>query len=983
MDKYEFNIKVEQIKKLAAKKEFKEAAAIAKAMNWQKVKDWSTLATVINVQEAVGDYEEARDMAILAYNRNLGGRKLVYKLTELFIKVKDFDNANLLYEEYEKASMHDVNRFILYYDLRKAEGASLNELVEILEDYKEQEIDEKYMYELAKLYNKTNRREECIKTCDNLVLWFQDGIYVEKAIKLKDSMNAELTGIQKKILEDVKNKKEDVEATKEILFNQQRELAKIRKDDVDDAFLEDEGVKPETETAVVAPKKEAEDDGVLSMELVQNNQDSRLGEYIKNAITNPVGKGDEAAMESAPEADVQEAEEIKEFKKAEDKSEVSDDTDADNDTNDTFEVDYAAVDEDTESADDKAAFLDNGKPQLEVSEEGKAAASQGRERASLSLKELIENAKKKIENSYEQINKEDEEERRKEAEARIDAEAEKLTEELSIPEYSSNPYDTQNLQAELASIMSDVFEEDAQENVFKPESSVKNKEAHTLVMPSEIRTEAEDDKAESDEDEQIEGQLSIMDWMESVKEEKYGKQDTKEFSKAELERMLDEKDEKSAAYEKLIEQQRMAAKANGQDFDKEEAERKAREQMMLNAVKTDLAIRTGKATLRLEEAAAELKKDDNKAAKTETMAADTVSDVQSEIAATTVAEDVNEEKIDSVPLVTTDIPAISEALLSRAGDIMEEDKAMEESAISEELIDDDNEEMSDLGDVTVGSETRKIDSSTVKEDKFKDSEETDNAGHGRKLTGELAKIFRKYREMPGLEDQLVELFETIDDEMNMSTSKSGNILITGNSSSDKIDLARTIIRAINQIYPENQKKIAKTTGESINQRGIVKAMSKLKGTALIVEGAGIIQPKRINEIINCLEQDTDRMIVIFEDSDAEMNVLLNFNPELTNVFNHRIVLKQYTVNELVEMAKRFARKRQYEVDDSALLELYLKIDKLHGTNDNIKLDDIKEIINQAIVNSEKRASRRFFGGLRRKHGENGEVTFLTEADFKD
>ena len=120
MDKYEFNIKVEQIKKLAAKKEFKEAAAIAKAMNWQKVKDWSTLATVINVQEAVGDYEEARDMAILAYNRNLGGRKLVYKLTELFIKVKDFDNANLLYEEYENASMHDVNRFILYYDLRKS-----------------------------------------------------------------------------------------------------------------------------------------------------------------------------------------------------------------------------------------------------------------------------------------------------------------------------------------------------------------------------------------------------------------------------------------------------------------------------------------------------------------------------------------------------------------------------------------------------------------------------------------------------------------------------------------------------------------------------------------------------------------------------------------------------------------------------------------------------------------------------------------------
>ena len=125
------------------------------------------------------------------------------------------------------------------------------------------------------------------------------------------------------------------------------------------------------------------------------------------------------------------------------------------------------------------------------------------------------------------------------------------------------------------------------------------------------------------------------------------------------------------------------------------------------------------------------------------------------------------------------------------------------------------------------------------------------------------------------------------------------------------------------------------------------------------------------------------MIVILEDSDAEMNVLVNFNPELTNTFNHRIVLKQYNVNELVEMAKRFAKKRQYEVHDDALLELYLKIDKLKNVNDNIKLDDIKEIINSAILNSERRASRRFFGALKKKKSDDGNMIYLTEADFKD
>ena len=253
----------------------------------------------------------------------------------------------------------------------------------------------------------------------------------------------------------------------------------------------------------------------------------------------------------------------------------------------------------------------------------------------------------------------------------------------------------------------------------------------------------------------------------------------------------------------------------------------------------------------------------------------------------------------------------------------------------------------------------------------------------KKLSGELAKIFRKYREMPGLESQLAAYFESLEQEMAISTSQVGNIIISGNSSSDKSDLARAIARAVNYLYPEHTRKIAKTTGDSINNRGLAKAMNKLKGTALIVEGAGAIQPKRMSEMLECLEQDTERMIVILEDSDAEMNVLLNFNPEMTQKFNHRIVLKQYTVNELVEMARKFARKRQYEVSDDALLELYLKIDKLRNNVDNIRMDDIKEIINHAIAKAEKRGSKRFFGGLKRKRSENGDVTILVEADFKD
>lgn len=906
MNKYELGIKIDQIKKLAAKKEYTEAAAIAKDINWTKVKDWQALATAINVQEAVGDYEEARDMAILAYNRNLGGRKLVYKLTEFFIKVGDFDNANELYEEYSKSSQHDVSRFILYYDLRKAQNASDNELVGILEDYRDHEIDEKYMYELAKLYYKTGRKEECIKTCDNIVLWFQDGIYVEKAVQLKEKLGVVLTKTQKGILEDVRKRKEDIEATKEELFAKQKELANLKRDEVEDVFREEDekeqkstGKQPVPEVSLNVPEfAKEQEEGPLSIDLVQNDQNDDIKAFLMKALNK--------------------------------------DEDADN------------------TKDSSVVMSKIETPQVEkpevsetLSKDGEKNFSSEINKANVSLKELIENAKQKLADNYEQINKEDEAEQRKEAEERINKEAENIDINVPVPEYN-NLYDTRNLQEELAAKMSDLFgdeEEDADVKTFVPAS--KNKEeqpAKEVKTPAPVTEQVINDDAEvQEDDDQIEGQMDITEWMQSVREEKYGKQDTKEFSKSELERYLDEKDEKSAAYEKLVEQKKAEALADGKEIDKEEAKRAALAQMAVDSARMNLAIRTGKAAARLEQAATAIENED-------------------------------------IPLVTAQIPTVSESMISDINSIMNED-------IDNKDNKEEGEEAVVLDEVAAGVEpeetvipfTRQEEEQPLTmEEEIEETEQIE-----KKLTGELAKIFRKYRDMPGLEEQLADLFDTIDDEMQMNSSASGNILISGNSSSDKTDLARTIIRAINTLYPDQPKKIAKTSGESINQRGIAKAMGRLKGTALIVEGAGTIQPKRINELLNCLEQDTGRMIVIFEDSDTDMNVLINFNPELTKTFNHRIVLKQYTVNELVEMAKRFARKRQYEVDDDALLELYLKIDKLHNVNDNIKLDDIKEIINQAIVNSERRASRRFFGGLKKKRSENGDVIFLTEADFKD
>lgn len=954
VDKYEFNIKLEQIKKLAAKKEYKQAAQIAKEMNWNKVKDWSTLATVINVQEAAGDYEEARDMAILAYNRNLGGRKLIYKLTEFFIKVNDFENAEELYKEYAKISAHDVNRYILYYDLRRAQGAPDTELVKILEDYKESEIDEKYMYELANLYYKTGRREDCIKTCDNLVLWFQDGVYVENAVRLKEKLGVNLSNTQRRILGEINARKSDEEANKERMFMEQKELARLKKDEVGDVLEADELKKTEPDSVKEQPASEAkeniasehdndssEDSDELSIDLVQNNQNSALKESIVKAIERQNEANKEAAAAIAENKEKQKA--------AEDNPAGS------------------LPDSLTESLSDSS---DN-------------SFSENVSKASLSLKELIENAKKKIENSCEKISREDEEEARRVAQKRIDEQADAMNIEVSVPNYSI--YDTHNIQEELAKNVKNLFE-DEQEETFRPPFERKDSRNNENVDNTLAKTASADTDSEQPynddqtEDEQIEGQLSITDWIESVREEKYGKQDTKEFSKAELERMLDEKDEKSQAYERIIARKKEEALNKGTEFDEAEAKRLAEAEVALDSARRDLAMRTGKAAFILEQnTVKELKNAEQEAAKevinTSDMAAQTPQNNSKVVNFDSLVEKDNKDDLnEELSLDTAKISPVTDEMLKEYE--QKQDKVDEASYAADSIAVQVNETAASY------SETTAVYSDSDSKD-GKQMDDMDEEQSEKKLSGELAKIFRKYREMPGLEAQLVELFESLDKEMNMKTSACGNILISGNSSSDKTDLARTIVRAINYVYPDKPKKIAKTSGESINQRGIVKAMGKLKGTALIVEGAGTIQPKRINEIVSCMHEETDRMIVIFEDSDAEMNVLLNFNPELTKTFNHKITLKQYNVNELVEMAKRFARKRQYEVGDDALLELYLKIDKLHNINDNIKLDDIKEVVNKAIANSERRASRKFFGGLKKKRSDTGDVIFLTEADFKD
>lgn len=912
-------LSIEEIKNLVDRKKYKQASDIAMSLNWTKVKDWAALSAAITAHENAGELEEARDMAILAYNRNLGGKKLVYELTTLMIKLKQFEEADELFLEYEKMASRDVNRYLLYYELRKAEGAQANELVEILEDYKKEEIDEKYMYELAKLYSKTGRKKECIKACDEIALLFQDGTYVVKALKMKQFHGAPLTEVQKDKLEEARSRRADMEITRELLFQQQMDSERFSENQEAEINEMIDGRSTSRRDTVdvgrmlkEARNQAAEDDDVDYTEFETEYDENGVNRKLKRFIL----------------AKVQEAEEAK---KAEEQQAEAEVIDADTIRMPDAESEIAVAAEDMYADAPKAEEAYNepyNEPRVQAEEEVAKIGEMPE-----SLKDLIANAKKKIESSYDKITKESEQEKLEQERAEAAKHIKEREDAMQIEEVAvpvDNIYDTQNLQAEIAKNLSAVLNDDFDDNqdveMFRPN--------HVPVPKHE---EVSGDEAEDD---QIEGQMSIADWMESVREEKYGSQNTKEYSKSELDRLLDQKEENSAAYEKILEEKKLSRQSAV------EASKDATHGMLMEA-KSDLAIRTGKATQKLEETVENLKE-----------AAAVAGQINGDAVQENIYNDVQDEVTASVEKISLDTARLDTVPEQVIAQYVEKELA-EEKAFP----------------------TRKV-SPKAAEEKIEaaaPAKEPVNL----KLDSNMWKFFKKYREMPGIESQLAEYFAALPAEMADSTSRTGNIFISGNSSSDKYDLAKSIVRAINALYPENPKKIAKTTGESINYRGIAKSMARLRGTVLVVEGAGVIQPKRIQELVECMEQDTGGMIVILEDADTEINVLLNFNPDLAKKFNHRIVLKQYTVNELVEMARKFARRRSYEVDDDALLELYLRIDKLHAVTDNIRLDDVKEIINQAIEHSEKRASRKLFKGIKKKHTENGDLIYLTESDFRE
>ena len=243
VDKYEYQAKLEEMKKLVDKEEYEEAVAIADTIEWKRVRSVRTLCLVSEIYEIVGRAEDSKNILYRAYRRSPGSRQILYRLTEACVQTQDFDDAVEYYTEYVNLAPHDNNKYILKYEIYKGRGSSIEEQIQVLEELKSQEYTEQWAYELARLYAQAGMIDKCIAECDDLALWFHNGEYVVQALELKKKY-APLTPEQQTIYDnpssivDMETKEAAIEAAVPTLDEEiTKELPKSETEVIADSIM--------------------------------------------------------------------------------------------------------------------------------------------------------------------------------------------------------------------------------------------------------------------------------------------------------------------------------------------------------------------------------------------------------------------------------------------------------------------------------------------------------------------------------------------------------------------------------------------------------------------------------------------------------------------------------------------------------------------------------------------------------------------------
>lgn len=934
MDKTEYHLKLEEINRLVDAQDYEGALTVADSIDWRRVKSVRTLCMVADIYEVNGELEKSMQMLQLAHKRSSIGKMILYRQVELALKMGLYDDAVKYYNEYLETASNDTSKYILKYKIYKAQKAPLENQIAILEEYKEREYTERWVYELAKLYKKAGQEKKCVETCDDLVLWFGEGKYVTKAMELKMTYTP-LSPSQKekyekakaagkvakptagpKLTEEVKNTilpgvsaaamagLQKVEEEKEQAQEEVAATAEIPQESAgttveETPATEEEPVKPETEIPHIDTEK-------LQERLSRSFQEILSGFNRTKAVDvfEALGRAAGAEVPQEPEAQEENMEDYH-----------------------VQDLEPEAVNEGIISADSGVAGVSRTEmDELEMMEKPKVEKPEDKE--IISVQEVDLDAL--FAETSSSLAKEAGED------AAEKAEEEPAVEEVTAEEIIGEPEEV--VAEETVDTAGDVLEE-------RVEGAV---EIVTEEEPAETLTDAADEAMAA-----FEASLSGLSL--DFAEETSSDAPETETSAESTEEPETEEDITGSEAAPMIEmeypEETEETEPEIEDLDATRVIPDVTKQDAWHATPGDTQEFNLEEELKAALSGMDGLREQEEAERSASLDPEPETASEEEIAFEEKTEPMTEEN-------TTEESVVEEGSETEAeepeGDHI--DKMLEEAEIQP-----------DISEMTLERETPEEKRQRIL-----------NNTRPERLTAEQKQLFSYFAKVPGMDDQILDAIHGAYEYASEKTSHRGNIAIMGSHGTGKTRLSEGLVKAICKELGLKAVKYANLDASDINRKDPATIISKMAGGFLLIERASFMTPETIEKLSQAMDFRTDSMILLIEDDKANMRKMLADYPEFAEKFENVISIPVFTNDELVTFARTYARENGFRMDEMGVLALYTMIGDNQKEDEPITIGKVKEMVDGAI---RKASGVKLGRKLSKRHTDADGRILLYEKDF--
>lgn len=1003
MDKYEYKLRAEEIKNLISQKEYAEAMAIADTIDWRRVKNISMLTVVSDLYKINRKYDVSRDMLLLAYDRHPGGRTIVYSLCELSIKLGEFVQAVEYYKEFVRVAPNDSGRFILKYKIYDAQEVSLEERIHVLEEFKAADYREKWGYELAFLYHRAGLERQCVAECDEIIITFGEGKYVVKAMELK-MLHQPLTPVQQEMYDNRNGKKASVAQKSK----QQPAAAR------GNAVMQQDAAVPGGELDI----------HVKTLDLGNKYNTLNIQEALANSMKEIMAKDalDAEAQRKQAEAEYRRAEAQR--RQAEEQSRLEEEQRRAAEEQYRLEEEQrrlAEVEMRRRAAEAQRLALEKEKLAIErerlaleqerlamqaasqksgtdSSEEMKEVTFGGEQPLAFDpnmdaeslVRDMAERAAMTAESYDHILSMENDgqislvvpEQSRVEKQITGQLSIEEVLKEWERMKRASDQKSMDDLKQRVmqqTGEMFTAFDKSAKSGLLEgledENSTLSNLPFEPIAPPPKPKTDVEifaesvlvDDGLEGEDLPEVEELAEIADVA-----------DTSEFEALEN---LPADEETEDAWEE-------------DDLAPEEEPEQEKEE---NAADLDYVVDTAMMGTVIEaleaqgvgaagNMAADGKRDDAGSGQQDEHIAQADTMVSSATAENTMAENAAVEDT------------------AQTGTDEQEDTAQDDAG-QDTAVSADNEPGAETKEIQSAIIEAELEERNAKKNRAAQREQARNAGFD---TVEMRSVADKLienaeREIKGdsehftpsraLTEDEKELFGALiqTDQMKSQIAAAidkislaaytGNVIITGENGSGTMTLAKNLIKSV-QISDRNfSGRVARISGAALDKKNIPETLSKLRGGALIVEKANGMSAESLKKLSQYLEQESEGIIVILEDTKIEMRKCLNKNPVIAENFNARIDINAMDNDALVAYARDYAYDLEYSIDDLGILALYTRISDLQTGDHSVTLAEVRDIIDEAIWSANRKNPKHFVDILSGKRYDDEDMIILREKDF--